>query len=224
MPNALTTLLAFQPLDALQIANANELYDCTMSTQLVRHELSWYYFQRIVADGRIEVMSPCGFAFNVDATEICDVRPAMPIAVKAMPKSKYLALLARPFAERGTKAGSEFYADGHVLFARKGRHGSLNYRVRFLDEAHRHDTMAFSPIADQDRARLEKLTRRSTMPVQSSNRVPAAVADHGAGADDRKMRRSFSQFLRARLSTPAPAIHARHRPHYQARPLVPPKE
>lgn len=208
-PKSLSALLSFKPLDSLQIATTRELHDSSIFTRTYRNELSWVYFQRCMPDGRIEVMTPSGYALSVDATEICDVRPARPVHVRAMPKIKFLERLALPLKDRQAAAGPESYSDAMVLFAMKNAYGQFDYSVQFLDPAYRADSMRQAPIAHEDRVRLKALTRRSVMPVQSSKRYgTGVVADHGAGADQRRAKMAFGKFLASRLSGSHTAVCA----------------
>lgn len=128
--------LGLKPLDRVLINSTHEIREArAFSRQEDKpFELPWFYFQRVVGD-KVEVRSPGGYACDISPHDICDVIPAQPITVRAMPMSKFLERISLPLSQRQCRPDSSFFSEAHVLHAEKGKFGRIDFLVWFIDES-----------------------------------------------------------------------------------------
>lgn len=160
-------------------------------------ELPFFYFQRVMDDGRLEVSCPAGYVTAVRPEDICDVAHGEPVVVRAMPHDVFVARLRLPHKERGIAPGPECFADAHVLRVVKDRWGGIDQVfVRFFDPALNIDKAWNAPVAPGERNRLAGLAKRTIMPVSSkSSRGANRSADHGMAAETAHAREVVRRFL-----------------------------
>jgi hypothetical protein len=199
----LSTLLQLRPLDRVQINSQFEIRESMMfTTGNTRHELPWWYVQRTFADGRIEVRSPSGYAAIIRHTDICDYRPGTPIEVRAMSRRGFIEHNRSQINERLSGPASEkYYSKARVLHAIISKYGH-EYFVAIEGE----DTSDWlAPIFPEDLPALEKLTRRTNMPVGGRNLRHAVNADGGYGKEQQKVRLQMQKFLKECLAFRGPS-------------------
>ena len=182
-PVDLGKMLGLRPLDRLQINDAHENRE-RLSWIRMGHqqdcELPFYYFQRILADGRLEVCSPGGYLTAIDPTDACDIFRGEPVMVRAMPKSIFIERLKLTIQERNLPLGPESYADAYVMCVEKDRWSRVDrVFVSFVDPSLNQGERFSAPIHPEDRQRLNALARRTLMPVVTPKHGAGYSADHG---------------------------------------------
>lgn len=181
--NALSKLLSLKPLDRLQINDAHENRE-RRSWMRMGHkqdcDLPFYYFQRVLEDGRLEVCSPGGYRTAIAPTDACDIIPGHPVMVRAMPKSVFVERLKLSVHERTHPPGPECYADAYVMRVEKDRWSRVDrVLVSFVDPSLNQGEHFSSPIHPDDRIGLNAKARRTVMPVITSSRSDGYSANHG---------------------------------------------
>lgn len=176
----LCNLLGLKPLDRVQLNDAREIREMSLAPQLgYEAELPFLYFQRPLEDGCLEVRSPSGYVTKVAPADICDFVAGDPIVVRAMPKSVFMERLKLSTSEPRPRPGPEGFADAYVLYVSRDRWGRIDQvHVWFLDPKHNSDKPWPAPLEDGERANLERLARRTRMPVLSRTGGYRS-ADHG---------------------------------------------
>lgn len=182
----LSNLFKFTPLDRLQINDKRTIDDLSVFRRMYginNPELPFVYFQRVLSDGKIEVRSPSGQGFSVDATDVCDVIKGEPVIVRAMTRQTFIARSSRPIEERHLGPTENDYQPAYVLWVSKNQYGQIEPRVLFLDEAlnqERHNSNTWiAPVHIEDRFILESVAKRTIMPVSHYKSKANASADHG---------------------------------------------
>lgn len=180
--------LGLKPLDRLQVNSKRHVTEARHDARArgakdLQDELPWWYFQRVLPDGRLEVRSPGGYVDAIAPEDCCDVIPCRePVHVRALPKARFLDTLKGP-AGQGRALADEDYAMASVLYVTRDRWGRVDrVAVWFDDCAHNADCMTFAPVHPQDHAGLEALAVRTRMPVISVRRGAPASADYGVQA------------------------------------------
>ncbi|CAE6823089.1 hypothetical protein R70006_06300 [Paraburkholderia domus] len=178
---SLATALGLRPLDRIQINNRrtiNELWFDQRTTG--SGELPFLFFQRVLADGQIEARHAGGCAVSIDPLGICDILPAEPVKVRAMPESVFLQRLKVVRGERRCPPGPECFHAASVLFVSKDRWGGLETYVWFDDVALNTTGKPWmAPIHTDDRELVRQKARRTCMPVQNRLNASAYSADAG---------------------------------------------
>lgn len=197
IPRSLGTLLQLKPLDRVQIASQREIRESMMFTfGNVRHDLPWWYVQRIFPDGRIEVRNPSGYAATILHTDICDYRPGTPIEVRAMSRRGFIESSKVSWDERqNDPTGEKYYSKATVLSAIKSKYWHQYFVA--IEGENTADWLA--PIFPEDLPALEKLTRRTNMPVGGRNLRHAVNADGGYSKEEAKARMQARKFIQERL-------------------------
>lgn len=196
---------ALRPLDRVQTMTVGDLAEQRREQRRRGRfdALPWWFVQRPLDDGQIEVCSATGYLEYIWPEDICDVRPAEPITVLAIPKSLFL--------ERGrsttiARDDPRWYAPAHVLRVSKDRWGRLDrVFVAFLDVSYNTETgkaLHYSPpLHDDSRNTLSQIARRSRLPViPSKPRSAQGVEVYTANKEDAQaslmVRRFFASALK----------------------------
>ncbi len=189
--------LGLKPLDRLQIANRREVAEMRAFSQPrgKPQDLPFLFFQRVLPDGMLEVRSTSGYVTRVDPLEVCDIIPGVPVCVRAMPRSVFLARLKLPLAERGAPAPNDSYHSASVRYVMKDRWGRIDQVfVTFDDDTLNRDAESFAtPVTARDREHLNATATRSTMPVMGPG-TSAASADKGL-AHEKELHSEAAQAL-----------------------------
>lgn len=196
----LSSVLGLRPLDRVQINNMKTIREMRLSPQMgFDCDLPFFYFQRVLADGALEVRSPSGYVTSVLPEDICDVVSGKPLVVRAMPENVFLARIRLPLSERQQRPGDECYADAYVLHVWKNKWGRVDQTyVRFVDPALNGERPKNAVIHDDDRQLVAMHARRVTMPVISKHGGYYS-ADHGLAHERDLARDITSKFILAAL-------------------------
>lgn len=193
---SLAAALGLRPQDRLQIADRSELAQMRRTGQphAAPGELPFWFFQRVMPDGRIEVATASGYVTSVSVLDVCDIRrEPEPIKVKAMPRSAFLRRLSARCGHALPSPGPDDYADAYVLRVVMDRWQRVDgCFVQFLDDALNDGSAAFNaPLAAGESERLKSLARQGLFPV---SRV--SVRRTGFGGSTRGLRKDSTQASR----------------------------
>ncbi len=195
----LACALGLQPLWRVQLNDRAAIADSLLDMRAgLAGDLPFHFFQRCVGE-LLEIRSPGGMVCRVRPVDVCDLIPAEPVLVHAMPLNTYMARVALPLAERQAPAPPEAYQPAHVLWAQKDRWGHVEAGVWFAEEhLNTNGEPGLRPLRDDDHRRLQALARRSRMPVLHLSRANYSAA-HGVAAREGKARREAASFLSQRV-------------------------
>jgi len=180
--------LGLRALDRLQINDAAAIREMTLEKRRGQnYPLPFMFFQRIRADGLIEVSSPGGYLMKVAPEDVCDLIAGEPIVVQAMPKKIYLERLKLSLREKQAAPGQDCFEPAHVLRVEKDRWGRVDrVFVEFLDRGLNSEEQWSAPIQDSDRTFLNQIARRDRMPVITATKQAAGYsADKGVDNQER---------------------------------------
>lgn len=179
--------IGLRPLDRLQVNSASEIREMSIGGRPnQKHPLPFMYFQRVCADGLLEVSSPGGYLTRIPPEDVCDILHGEPIIVQAMSKRVFTDRLKLSLSERQKAPGPECYAPAYVLRVEKNRWGTLDrVFVDFLDDALNSESQWAAPLHDDDRRHLNEIARRDRMPVITPNRAAGYSADKGIERQER---------------------------------------
>jgi len=193
-------MLGLHPLDRLQINDKREIRELRSWKRMGGSQdtdLPFFYFQRVMETGLLEVSSPSGYLTYILPEDICDMIPGEPVTVRAMPQSVFIARLKLPLKERQGAPGPECYADANVLRIQKDRWGRVDsVFVSFVDASLNGSSHWAAPIHPEDRPGLAAKARRTIMPVMSNSRTANHSADHGVAAQQSLQRATASALFR----------------------------
>lgn len=189
----LAAALGLRPLDRLQIADRSELAQMRRTGQPLAApgDLPFWFFQRLMPDGLIEVATASAYVTSVSVLDVCDIRrEPEPIKVKAMTRSTFLRRLSARCGQPLHSPGPDDYADAYVLRVVLDRWQRVDScYVQFVDDALNSGTATFSaPLATGEADRLQSLSRQGLFPV---SRV--SVRRAGFGGSARGLRREATQ-------------------------------
>ena len=174
-PINLAKVLGLQPLDRLQLSNAQSLRRFRDEAHMTRTgprqsaapDLPYWFFRRIVGD-ELEVSSPSGYVARISPSEVCDILKGFPVCVLAMTKSSYVAwnsLLPAQRREKFTQgATNDYYSPAKIIGAQKGVFG-FSFEVLFDDEALNADRSTFSPLTDESQKFAVAHAKSTIMPI-----------------------------------------------------------
>jgi protein involved in ribonucleotide reduction len=197
----LADALGLRPLDRVQVNDKKEIREMRWDVQMGRAnpDLPYWYFQRTMQDGRVEVRAPGGYATFIDPQDICDIVHGEPLEVRAMPKQEFLRRLRLPLAERNAAPRPESYAKAHVLYVSKDRWGRVDETfVWFDDPALNEDRVWNAPVHPEDKPLVQAKARRTCMPVVGKGSANYS-ADHGVAAQQDTARYISLGFMRLSL-------------------------
>ena len=191
----LASVLRLLPLDRLQILNRHTLAETSLCGD-VRHELPFWFFQRLTSSGLIEVRSPSGSSIEIPPSDVCDVITGKPVAVMAMPQCVFLERLKLPYRN---SPEPKCYAPAHVLYAQRSKYG-CSFVVSFQDAKLDSSSCSFfSPLAAGEAERIRPLTTRRIMPIQEWRSTAPWSADAGRAAAETKAKRFVQKFFSDRV-------------------------
>ena len=164
-------------------------------------ELPFWYFQRVV-DGMLELRSPGAFMVRVAPADVCDIVPAEPLIVQAMPKQVFIDRLELPLSDRSNKPSSECYQPAQVMWVTKDRwHRVDSVFVRFMDEHYNDGVSTWSaPLDVASRVLLNRVARRDRLPVADISSKANWSALSRERPEHRDARRAMSAFFTAALA------------------------
>lgn len=203
--NHLATALGFQPLDRLQIADRNELGEMRRIGTAGPAELPFWFFQRLMPDGRIEVATTSGYVTAVSPFDVCDLRrdPEGPIVVRAMKHDVLLRRLSARCGQALPRTVTEDYAEAYVLRVTTDRWGRVDQCfVQFADPSlNEGGRLANAPLADGERERLKGLLRSGRFPVSRATQRVAGFggSSRGLSAENTRTRKRVGDFIRSAL-------------------------
>lgn len=181
----LSHFLGLRPLDRLQINNRHEIDEAQAFSRINRFyenriDLPFYFFQRILSDGRLEVRSPGGYVTTVCVEDVCDIIPGEPITVMALPWRDALARMNLSPTERRCPPSPDIYREAFVLYVEKDKWGRVDRVFTwFKDLSLNADSPKNCPISDNDRTMLNRISKRTIMPVMNRYSNANNSADAG---------------------------------------------
>lgn len=176
---SLAKALGLRPLDRVQISSKHEIAEANAFSRFYDSQSEWpfFYFQRVVGD-QLEVRSPGGYATLVSPHDICDILPGTPVIVQSLTPDAFMRRLKLSWKELQVPAGPECYAPANVLYATKNQWNMVEMYVWFIDGAANGQRPWKAKIRNPERSRVERMARRTVMPV-SSRSGGNHSADHG---------------------------------------------
>lgn len=197
----LAILLGLRPLDRVQINSRREREERDMwrfMNAKPEADLPYFFVQRLLADGAIEVRSPNGGVWSIRPQEICNVIPGVPVSVRAMPRAMFVDRLR---SSPPAPATDQDYRPALVRYVSKDRWNRIDQvYVSFLEEGFNDADKFASPIHPDDRAMLSSIANRSKMPVTTAGgRGGAYSADGGVDTAQRLADATVSAFRRCAL-------------------------
>jgi hypothetical protein len=207
----LSALLSIPALSKLQLNHRAAIRNATIGA-VVPLELPFWFFQRAV-DGMLELRSPGGYMERVAASDVCDIIPADPLIVQAMPKHLFVDRLKLPLCERVGPPPPECYQPAQVLWVTKDRWRRVDsVFVCFLDDKHNDGVHTWSaPIDALSRETLNREARRDRMPVADTASQASWSAHNRERSEYRVARKVVDQFFKGalnRLSGPCAHLSA----------------
>lgn len=200
---ALARLLNLKPLDRVQLNDRREINEMQFSVQLGygQMDLPFLYFQRVCADGRLELASPSGYITYASPADICDVISGEQIKVRAMPHAVFKARMSLPLAQRQSDPADECYVPATVLRLEKDRWNRVDrVFVQFDDQSLNEDRAVSVPIHTDDLKLLASKARRVNLPVISPKARGYSSAEHGVATQRQKAWYAAQAFFKAALA------------------------
>jgi hypothetical protein len=169
MKLTLANALGLRPLDRLQINNRHEIREMEINNRMRgAGELPFFFFQRVLDDGKLEVRSPGGYVTAVSPADICDIIPGEIIIVRAMTAGAFLQRSVLTVRDRQQAPGPECFAEAYLLYAMKDKWGRPDFYVWFVDPALNTTGRPWrASLMEADRQRVNAKARRTVMPVSS---------------------------------------------------------
>ncbi len=164
-------------------------------------DLPFFYFQRTMPDGMLEVRSPGGYATFVSPHDVCDIVRGEPITVMAMPEAEFVKRVDLTPLERNVPPPATSYSEAHVLYASKDRWGRPDFFVWFVDPALNTTGRPWrAMMGDTERKRIAGSARRTKMPVMTDTRGANHSADGGCEREADYNRSVARRFISAALT------------------------
>lgn len=200
--SVLSAGLGLRPLDRVQVISKQTLresrLDARWASRAEQCELPWWFFQRYLEGGLLEVATPGGYLARVGPTDICDVRRSEPVIVQAMPHGVFLRRLQA--SGRPNPPEAHEFSPAYVLRVSKDRWGQVDMVVvAFLDPALDGPPTFSTPVCQASRRQLQGLATRKRMPVISRSSANYS-ADHGEEHRNTSVQYAAKQFVHAALS------------------------
>ncbi len=199
----ISTLLDLHPLDRLQINDKREIQEIRSWQHRYGNiqELPWFFFQRELSDGRLELRNPGGYAVAVDPVDVCDIVRGEPVIVRAMPRKVFLDRLNLSIKDRQVQPSMDCYAEAYVLYVTKNRWGQIDAFVWFKDESLNDERPIRASVHDDDRRMLSAKSRRTLMPILGGSNAANYSADFGLQHDMDYSRNVVKRFVSASLNS-----------------------
>lgn len=201
MTRELGFALGLRPLYRVQVLSRAALYELRNDHYRGHNsrELPFLFFQRVLDDGKLLLRSPGGATVEILPWEACNVIPAQPIEVMAVPQGAFHA-----WSEWRRKPGTDMHAPhfkpGYLTHVMKDRWGRLDLAwVAFHDKAVNESWSFASPLSTEDHARVSDLMNRRRMPVLGPG-ASNASADHGVDQQVGKVHHAMRHFFQAALA------------------------
>ncbi len=170
-------------------------------------DLPFFFFQRVLDNGSLEVRSPGGYVTSVSPHDVCDVIPGEPLSVRAMPERAFLERLKCSTRERQQASAPECFAEAYVLYANKDRWGRPDFYVWFANPEHNTTGRPWrGMLMEEDRRRIEKKARRTIMPVSACRGSANYSADFGCQKEADYNRYVAKRFIAASLGGCSEAV------------------
>lgn len=194
----LASLLSIPPLSKVQVASRTVIREAGFTGG--PSTLPFWFFQ-CVRDGLLELRSPGGYVHRVSPHDVCDVVPAEPLIVGAMPRARFTERLRLSARERQLCYGPHLFEPAQVMWVSKDKWAQVDsVYVRFLSEEHNHDPAPIAcSITDESRNLLNAVARRDRLPVVKYGDKPAACAISRERKEYLSARRRAGSFFQATL-------------------------
>jgi hypothetical protein len=148
--NTLADLLNIPPLSRVQINSTKTIRDFRIGDARPENDLPFWFFQRTVGE-LMEVRSPGGYAALVHPTDICDVVPAEPLVINAVPHALFIDWLGLPVSHRTRSIDPSLYRPARLLWVTKDRWNRVDgIFVQFIDETFNTRATLSAPRGRQD--------------------------------------------------------------------------
>lgn len=195
----LASLLSIPPLSKVQVASRAVIREAGFTGG--PSTLPFWFFQ-CVREGLLELRSPGGYMHRVSPHDVCDVVPAEPLIVGAMPRARFTERLRLSARERQLSYGPRLFEPAQVMWVTKDKWGRVDsVYVRFVSEALNDDPGPLAcSVTDESRRLLNTVARRDRLPVAKCGDHPSACAMSRERKEYISARRRAGTFLRATLT------------------------
>lgn len=138
---------------------------------------------------------------RVSPHDVCDVVPAEPLLVNAMPRARFMERLRLTPLEREASYGPQLFEPAQVMWVTKDKWARVDaVYVRFVDEAHNDAPSPFAcGVSDESRALLNAVARRDRLPVVKYGDHPSSCALTRERKEHRSARQRLGAFMRLSL-------------------------
>ena len=196
---SLASLLSIPALSRVQVLSRRTMADASVNSPGVL-ELPFWFFQCVVGD-QLELRSPGGYMARVNFDEVCDMIPAQPLIVQAMPRATSTQRNRLPIVQRQAAPSPDLFKPAQVMWVTKDRWSRVDsVYVRFLDERlNEGETPTAATITDECRADLNRTASRERMPVSNRKTAANCCALSREPADRKLAKRSIERFMQAAL-------------------------
>lgn len=200
----LTRLLAIPALSKVEVSSRREIKEAQVFTQWLGGcrnqpavlELPFWYYQ-CEYEGLLELRSPGGYMVRIPPDDVCDFIAAKPLLVEAMPRRTFTERAKLSPIQRVQTYGPDLFQPAQVLWVSKDRWNRVDQvYVRFVDDSH-NDGAGPIPccISDASRRTLNKVARRSRMPVAKHGATSSFSALSGSRSEYTNARRRLQHWL-----------------------------
>lgn len=194
----LASLLSIPPLSKVQVASRAVIREAGFTGG--PSTLPFWFFQ-CVREGLLELRSPGGYMHRVSPHDVCDVVPAEPLIVGAMPRARFTERLRLSARERQLSYGPHLFEPAQVMWVTKDKWARVDsVYVRFLSEEHNHDLAPIAcSVTDEGRNLLNAVARRDRLPVVKYGDRPSSCAISRERREYVSARRRAGTFLKSTL-------------------------
>lgn len=202
--NTLASLFNFPALSKVQINSARTLRDSRIGDSRPDEDLPFWFLQRSAGEF-LEVRSPGGYAALVHPTDICDVVPAEPLVISAVPQALFIEWLGRPLSQRDSPLPTSSYRPAQLLWVTKDRWSRVDgIFVHFLDEAYNTSHKFSAPVDGETRKMLNDIARPERMPIANYRTAAAVTAVTRQLPAARQAEKVIRRFFKGALSGNGP--------------------
>lgn len=195
----LASLLSIPPLSKVQVASRAVIREAQFAGG--PPTFPFWYFQ-CELDDLLELRSPGGYMHRVSPHDVCDVIPAEPLVVNAMPRARFVERLRLSYQEREASYGPHLFEPAQVLWVTKDKWARVDaVHVRFIDQAYNHAPGPLScSVSDASRQLLNTMAKRDRLPVVKYGDRPSLCAVPRERKEHLSARKRMGAFMQSTLT------------------------
>lgn len=139
---------------------------------------------------------------RVSPHDVCDVIPAEPLVVNAMPRARFIDRLRLSYREREASYGPHLSEPAQVMWVTKDKWARVDaVHVRFIDQAYNHAPGPLScSVSDASRQLLNIIAKRDRLPVVKYGDRPSLCAVHRMRKEHLSARKRVGAFMQSTLT------------------------